>query len=231
MKILVWDLPTRLFHWLFAASFAVAYLTAEAESLFALHVFAGLLMLVLVGYRLVWGVIGSRYAKFSSFLYGPVAAARYVLDTVKGSAARHIGHNPAGSWAIYALLLLGAGAAITGLATLLTGEAYEEIHEALANGMLAVVIVHLIGVVVESFAHRENLARAMVNGRKEGNAEDGIHSPRHLAAALLLALVVTAGGIFLKGYDAAQQTLTLPFAGTLNLAEPQGDSAEEQDDD
>lgn len=233
MKILVWDLPTRLFHWLFAGSFVVAYVTGEAESLFPLHVFAGLLMLVLVAYRLVWGLVGSRYARFSSFLYGPAAALRYALATVSGKAEHHVGHNPAGSWAIYGLLLLGAGAAVAGLTTLLGGDSYKDIHEVLANGMLAVVIVHLVGVAVASFAHRENLPRAMVTGQKEGAAEQGISSPRYMAAAVLVALVLGSAGVFLKGYDSMQQTLTLPFvAKPLDLSgEGDGEGRHDHDDD
>jgi len=223
MKILVWDLPTRLFHWLFAGSFVVAYFTAESDSLFALHVFAGLLMLVLIAYRLVWGLVGSRYARFSSFLFSPAAAVRYAFAALKGQATRHIGHNPLGSWAIYAMILLGAGSAATGLATLLTGEVFKEVHEVLANGMLAVVVIHLIGVALASLVHKENLPRAMVNGHKEGPVEEGIRSPRYLAAALLVALVVASAGLFLKGYDSAQQTLVLPFVGkTLDLSGQEG---------
>jgi Cytochrome b len=223
MKILVWDLPTRLFHWLFAGSFAIAYLTAESEAFFPLHLFAGLLMLVLVGFRLVWGLTGSRYARFSSFLFSPAAGAKYVFDVLKGKARRHIGHNPAGSWAIYVLILLGAGAAASGLSLLVLGESLEDVHEALANAMMAVVVLHLVGVAVESLVHRENLPKAMVDGYKEGETVQRIPSSRRFAGAVLLALVVGLGGVFLKGYDDVAQTLTLPLVGkTLDLASPEG---------
>jgi len=222
MKILVWDIPTRLFHWLFAGAFAVAYLTAEAESFFPLHVFAGVLMLLLVAFRLVWGLVGSRYARFSSFRFQPKEGAKYFLQVITGRAQRYLGHNPAGSLAIYALLLLGATAALFGLATLLVGESFKEIHEALANAMLGVVVLHLGGVAVESLVHRENLAKAMVDGTKEGQPDEGIPSSRLLAGAVLLALVVGWGGIFVKGYDSAQQTLTLPFIGkSIAMSHPE----------
>jgi cytochrome b len=211
MKILVWDIPTRLFHWLLAGAFAVAYLAGEEHSLLPLHVFAGLLILVLVAFRLVWGVVGSRYARFTSFLFSPREALRYVLAIFKGHAQRFICHNPAGSWAIYGLILLGAAASVTGLITLLSGESFKEIHEVLANAMLVLVIVHIVGVVIESLVHKEHLAKSMVTGYKEGKPEDGIASPRYLAAAILVALVASAGGIFLSGYDATQKTLKLPF--------------------
>ena len=219
MKILVWDIPTRLFHWLFAGSFIVAYLAGEEHALLPLHVFVGLLILVLIAFRLVWCLIGSRYAQFSSFLFSPLAAMRYAMEMVRGKARHFIGHNPAGSWPIYGLLLLGAASSITGLMTLLSGESFKEIHEVLANAMLFLVIAHIIGVVVGSVVHKEHLAKSMVNGYKEGNAADGIPSPRYLGAVVLLALIAGAGGIFLNGYDAAQKTLKLPFISQpLNLA-------------
>lgn len=211
MKVLVWDIPTRLFHWLLAAAFAVAYITGESESQLVLHVFAGLMMAVLIIYRVVWGLMGSRYARFNSFLYSPVAAGRYVLDVLKGSAKRFIGHNPAGSWAIYLLLLLGVGTAISGLLHSLGNESLGEVHEVLANGMLLLVVVHLIGVLVESLVHKENLPRAMVTGQKDGTAADGIASARPVGAVVLIALLAATGAVLLNGYDAAKQTLQLPF--------------------
>lgn len=230
MKILVWDIPTRLFHWLFAGSFAVAFLTSEVESLFALHVFAGLLMLALIAFRLVWGLIGSRYARFSSFPFNPVAAVRYGLEVVKGGARRYIGHNPAGSLAIYAMILLAPAIGASGLGTLLGGEAYREIHEGIAWGMLALVGIHLLGVLVESLAHRENLARAMVNGRKQGVSGDGIRSGRPFAAVALLTLVVAFAGVFVRGYDPTQDTVKLPFVGKQISLSHEGGHGEKHGD-
>ena len=224
MKVLVWDIPTRLFHWLFAAAFAVSFITGQAEILFPLHVLSGLLILVLIGYRIVWGLIGSRYARFTSFLFSPGAASAYAFDVMKGKAKRFIGHNPAGSWAIYLLLLLGAGAAMAGLLMLVYGESFEDIHEVLANALLAVVIVHLVGLMVESLVHKESLPKAMINGHKEGAADDGIKSPHYLAATVLLALMVGTGALFLNGYDSAKKTLSLPF-----LAQPLDLSGEEHE--
>ncbi len=230
MKILVWDVPTRLFHWLFAGSFAVAFLTSEMESLFVVHVFAGLLMLALIAFRLVWGLVGSRYARFSSFPLNPVAAVKYGLEVAKGGARRYIGHNPAGSLAIYAMILLALLTAASGLGTLLGGEAFEDVHEGIAWGMLVVVGIHLLGVLVESLAHRENLAKAMVDGRKQGEPEDGIRSGRPFGTVALLTLVAAFAGVFLKGYDPAQDTLSLPFVGKqISLAHEGGHEGEHDD--
>jgi len=210
-SILIWDIPTRLFHWLFALSFTVAYVTAEADGWAGVHVFSGLLMLGLIACRVVWGVLGSRYARFSSFLFSPVAAFKYLLDTLRGKAERHVGHNPAGSWAIYLLLLLGVGTSVSGLSLLVVGEQFEDVHEALANGALAVVLVHILGVIAASLLHRENLLRAMVTGYKEGDEHQAIRSSRPVSAIVSLALVTASSAVYWKGWDAQTQSVTLPF--------------------
>lgn len=221
--ILVWDIPTRLFHWLFALSFAVAYVTAEADGWAGVHVFSGLLMLGLIVYRMVWGMLGSRYARFSSFLYSPAAALKYLLDTLQGKAGRHVGHNPAGSWAIYLLLLLGIGSGVSGLAMLTAGEQFKDLHEVLANGALAVVAVHIVGVIAASLLHRENLPRAMVTGCKEGEACQAIPSSRPVAAIVLLALIAAFSVVYWKGWDSQAQSVTLPFLSQpLALGEHDG---------
>lgn len=210
-SILVWDIPTRFFHWLFALSFAVAYVTAEADGWAGVHVFSGLLMLGLIACRMIWGMVGSRYARFSSFLFSPLAAFKYLFETLQGKAERHVGHNPAGSWAIYLLLLLGIGASVSGLSLLTAGEQFEDIHEALANGALAVVVAHVIGVIAASFLHRENLPRAMVTGYKEGEEHQAIRSSRPVSAIVLLALVAAFSVVYWKGWDPQTQSVTLPF--------------------
>lgn len=194
--ILVWDLPTRLFHWLFAGSFAGAWLTSESEGLAPLHVALGYTLMALVAFRLVWGLAGSRHARFASFMSGPAAALRYLQSLRAGTPEHHAGHNPAGALAIAALLLLGAMTAGVGLALQvgLGGEGLEhllkETHEALASLMLGVVGVHLAGVALGSIAHRENLVRTMVTGRRLGRAADAIRSARPMSAFVLLAAVV-----------------------------------------
>lgn len=236
-SILVWDIPTRIFHWLFALSFTVAFVTAEADGWAAMHVFTGLIMFGLIGYRLIWGIMGSRYARFSSFLFSPVRALQYLFATFSGKAERHVGHNPAGSWAIYLLLLLGAGISVTGLMLVSAGEQFEELHEALSYGALAVVGMHIAGVVAASLLHRENLPRAMVTGRKEGEEQQGIGSARPIAAAVMLALLASFTVSYWKGWDAQAQTVKLPFIDQpLALGEHGGEGGEpgwlaEDDDD
>lgn len=187
-RILVWDVPTRVFHWLLAGSFAGAFLTAESEMFRDVHVLLGYTMLGLIGFRLVWGLIGTRYARFSSFLFGPSKVVAYLKSLLTGSPQHYVGHNPAGSWAIYGLLLLGLLSGASGYAVYnqTGGEWLEELHEATANTMLALVVVHVAGVLVSSLLHRENLVHAMIYGYKNGEAGQGVRRAHWLIGAGLL---------------------------------------------
>ena len=134
----------------------------------------GYTIVALVVFRLAWGVFGTRHARFGAFPLAPAAALAYVRSLLAGRPAHYVGHNPAGAVAIYLLLGLAAGRrGSRGSPTYaeLGGKWVEEVHEALANAMLAVVVVHVAGVVVGSLAHRENLALAMLTGRKRGAPE------------------------------------------------------------
>lgn len=167
-RIRVWDLPVRLFHWLLVLSFVGAFVTAESERARDVHVALGYTVLGLIAARLIWAFAGSRYARLSSFAYGPRDVVRYLRSLLTSRPLHYVGHNPAGSWAIYALVLLGIAAGASGYATYndMGGEWLEELHEGMANAMLILVFVHVAGVVVASLLHRENLAKSMVTGYK-----------------------------------------------------------------
>ena len=111
--VLVWDLVVRVFHWSLALSFAVAYLTEDGP--LALHVWSGYLVGGLVLLRIVWGFVGPQHARFSDFLFGPVAALLYLVDLVRGRAARYLGHSPAGAAMVFTLLVVLAGVVGSGL--------------------------------------------------------------------------------------------------------------------
>lgn len=198
-KILVWDIPTRLFHWLLAMSFIGAYITAESEYWRDLHVALGYSMLGLIGFRLVWGLVGTRYARFASFIFGPAKVMAYLKSLLSRSPEHYVGHNPAGSWAIYGLLLLGLLSGATGYATYeeIGGEWLEELHEFFSETMLVLVLVHIAGVAASSLLHRENLVRGMIDGYKHGEPGQGIRYKHWLIGGALLAVVF---GLWLKLY-------------------------------
>ena len=170
----VWDLPVRVFHWLLVACFAGAWLTGDSEHWRALHVGFGYAMAALLAFRLLWGVAGPRHARFASFVRGPAAAWRYLRSLAGPAPEHHLGHNPAGALAIVALLALTGITAASGWAAYseLGGEWLEELHEVAAHVLLLTVGVHLAGVLVGSWVHRENLVRAMFTGRKRALPKD-----------------------------------------------------------
>ena len=188
----VWDAPVRVFHWLMVLCFAGAYFTAESEVWRLVHVTLGYTMAGLVAFRLLWGLTGTRYARFTSFVRGPRAVLAYVRSMLRGQPEHHTGHNPAGAVVIVAMLLLTAGIAASGWVVYndLAGEWVAEVHEVLSHGMLLVVGIHVAGVVVASALHGENLARSMVTGRKRGAPADAIRSTWRVVAVLLLVAVL-----------------------------------------
>src|SRR5512147_1864608 len=151
-RTLVWDLPTRAFHWLLALSFGGAYLTAESERLRDVHMLLGYTALGLVVFRLLWGVVGTRYARFTSFPLSPSAVLGYLKSLLAFSPRHYFGHNPAGSWAIVGILLLVLGLGATGWAQAVEvgPEWLEDVHEGIANALLALVIVHVAAVLLSS---------------------------------------------------------------------------------
>lgn len=193
-KILVWDWPVRLGHWLMVGGFIIAWLTAESETFRLAHAVSGGMVLAVATFRLPWGFIGSRYARFVDFVRGPTALKEYAVGLLKLEPEHHVGHNPAGGWAIVLLLGLGILTGLAGWANYndLGGNLLEELHEGLAATMLTVVIVHLIGVASGSLLHGENLVRTMITGCKNGLPEQAIPSARPIAAALLLIWVAAA---------------------------------------
>ena len=185
----VWDPFVRVSHWIVVAAFLTAYLTGGEPRL--VHTLAGYTLAGYVVLRLVWGLVGPPHARFASFVRSPGRAARYLVDLLRGRAGRHVGHSPAGGVMIVLLLLAlaattGAGMTLYALhdgAGPLAGivasapslpegaedprvEFWEETHEILANLTLLLVLLHTAGVAAASIAHRENLVRAMITGRK-----------------------------------------------------------------
>jgi cytochrome b len=191
-RTLVWDAPVRVFHWLIVLSFAVAWLSAESERWQLVHVTAGYTMAGLVAFRLLWGLVGTKYARFGDFVRGPRAVLAYLKSLVRGRPEHHAGHNPAGALAIVALLALAALTTFTGWAndSELGGHWLEEVHEALASGMLTLVIVHVLAVLASSWLHRENLVGAMIHGRKPVPPKEGIRSAWRSVGALMLVAVL-----------------------------------------
>lgn len=168
----VWDLFVRIGHWTLVFAVLGAWLTAEMKGKPAavVHEWLGYLVLLVLALRIPWGWIGTRYARFAQFVRSPAQTVAYAKAVATGSEPRYIGHNPLGAWMIVALIVMAAAAGLSGwlyVTDRFWGAKWlEETHEVLANGLLALVGLHVAGVVFASLRHRENLVRAMLSGRK-----------------------------------------------------------------
>ncbi len=164
----VWDPLVRIFHWSLVGCFTFSFLTGDEWE--KAHIYSGYTIIGLLTFRVIWGLIGTEHARFVNFIYSPGRVFGFLADTLKMRAQRYIGHNPAGGAMVIALILAIAGTATTGF--MMTTDAYwgvewvEEVHEVLANSTLALIGLHIAGVVIASFEHKENLVRAMVTGWK-----------------------------------------------------------------
>ena len=188
---LVWDVPVRVFHWLMVVAFSGAWLTSDSEAWRLTHITLGYTMAALVAFRLAWGFVGTRWARFSSFVRGPRAVMAYVKGMIRGSPHHHAGHNPAGAVAILLLLGLTLVVAASGWAVLdkIGGDSFEELHEAAAIAMLIVVGMHVAGVALGSWAHRENLVKAMITGRKDVPRGESVKPQAGIGTLVVLAVL------------------------------------------
>lgn len=231
-RVLIWDSPTRVFHWLFAGGFTVAAVVAlglgDDSPLFPYHSIIGLTLGLMVLLRIVWGFAGSRYARFRTFAFGPRAVLSYFKHLISASPERHVGHNPGSAWVIFAMLGVMLAIAATGVSLGLGNEGIKEVHEILVYTMLALIAAHLMGIVIHTVRHHEYIAAAMIHGRKTAAQEAGIPSARSIAAVAFLVIT----GLWLAGlfsqYDPASGSLRIPVIGTqLQLGDSESGKLEE----
>ena len=172
----VWSIPIRLFHWSLVGAVATAWLSAD--ELGSLHEYAGYAAVSLVGLRIIPGVLGDHYARFSQFVQSPQRTLGYAREVLRHRDRRHMGHNPLGAAMVLFLLGLLATVALTGW--MQTTDTYwgvewvEETHEVLVNILLIAIALHIAGVAHASWRHRENLPLAMITGWKRAPAENEV---------------------------------------------------------
>ena len=186
-----WDPLVRMFHWSLVFFFLLAF--ATEDDWINLHIWAGYAVAMLVGFRLLWGVIGTRTARFLTFVKSPRTAMRHLGAMLSGRAPHYLGHNPAAAMMVVALLGSISLVALSGMALIaaegqgplagtmfadIGGESMEEVHEFFANFTLLLVFAHVTGVVVSSLLEGENLVRAMINGRKRARSNWADVNPR-----------------------------------------------------
>lgn len=238
---LVYDLPTRVFHWTFAGLFVAAFTIAKTidddSASFSWHMLAGLTIGLVVLLRVLWGLAGTKHARFSDFVLAPGEVLRYLGGILTGEKRRWAGHNPASSWTALVMMGLALGLGVTGW--LMTSgsdpEAVEDVHELLANSFIILVVLHIAGVVLHTLRHGEMIGRSMVDGRKADVPDsEAIRSPRSVFALLFIAMAAAFALQLWNNFDPGQRVLQV-FGTTLQLGESEhehgGHEHEEHDDD
>lgn len=224
---LIYDLPTRIFHWsfafLFLTSFFIAKNVDDESIIFAFHMLSGLLIGPLVVWRIFWGFSGSKHARFANFRLHPKDLIQYTLGVFSNSKKRWSGHNPASSWSTIVMLTLALGLSVTGyFMTSGFKEQVEDLHELMANTFLIVVIMHVLGIAIHSWQHRDSIAFSMLDGKKDISTEsDSISNSHRLAALILLFLIGTMATYLFLGFNPPKGTLNF-FGNTLTLGEWSG---------
>lgn len=208
----VWDLPTRVFHWSLLALVLIAWFTGEEEgTAAAVHRYAGEGIAGLLVFRVIWGFIGGEHARFADFAAGPRAIIAHIGDLSSAQPKRHLGHNPLGGIAVFLLLAIVAGVVVTGLfssghesagpfATAF-GRELLEVHEILFRVLQGLVVVHVLGVIVETLKAKDALLPAMITGSKRrGAGEPGADAKRAGSIALIAA---TLAGVLVSAWLAS----------------------------
>jgi cytochrome b len=211
----VWDLPTRLFHWLLVAFVAVCFVTAKTGgNAMQYHEWSGVAILVLLLFRLIWGFVGSQPSRFSDFVKGPAAVWQYAKGLVKGNAVRYLGHNPLGGWSVLAMLLVVMLQVCLGLfanddiitegplflwVSKATSDRFTRIHRLNQYVIMGLTTIHILAVAFHFFIERENLLKPMIRGTKPWTDEDTAPAaaPTWLAAAIIVLMVC---GVYLLVY-------------------------------
>ncbi|PIP96006.1 MAG: cytochrome b [Bdellovibrio sp. CG12_big_fil_rev_8_21_14_0_65_39_13] len=234
-KSISYDLPLRIFHFLFAVlfitSFSIAKFVDDESILYTFHMISGILMTFIIILRVFWGFFGSKFSKFSSFQLKPSLLVKYLKSIVIGESKRYLGHNPASSYAAIAMFLLTIALFLSGLFMVkgVNKHFFEEVHELSANTFIVLVIVHIAGVLFHQFRHDDGLITSMFNGQKNAVfGEVGISSTKRFVAFLFIALFVMFSLYLKMNFNFEKQSLNL-FGTHLQLGEIE--NAQDHDDD
>ena len=213
-KILVWDLPLRLFHWLLVLLVVVSWVSVTiGGNAMQVHLLSGYAVLTLLLFRIAWGFLGGQHARFATFLHGPAAVIAYLRALRRSTASAHLGHNPAGGWSAIAMLAVLLMQAATGLfanddiategpLAKLVSKAMSDritgIHHLNIKLLYVLIGLHLSAIAFYFFHKRENLVKSMFTGFKEaatGSGDAAQARGKTWLAALLLA--ACAAGVYL----------------------------------
>ncbi len=235
-RILVWDIPARLFHWAFAGSLTVAliigFLVEDETTVFQAHMLFGIVAVFLLVVRLIMGVVGSRYSRFSSYPVHPREVINYLSSAAFSRTKLYAGNNPGSAVAALLMFLLAVALFVSGIGY--GGDAIEDMHESFAWALLAVIVLHLAGIVWHTIRHKENISLAMITGRKSGVEEDSISSGHAIWGIVMLVVSTIWITALFVNHNPRTATVTIPGIGvTLDLGENESDEIHDRrhDDD
>lgn len=208
-SIRLWDMPTRLFHWLLAVLIALQFASGEFDLLpMRWHYLMGYTILALIVFRVLWGFAGSQTSRFCNFLRGPRAVLRYIVDSVRGSASHAPGHNPLGGWSVVLMLAVVAVQAISGLFTSddiseegpfvahvadATVKLMTRIHHWDRYVLLILIALHVSAVLLHWVLRKDNLVAPMLHGRVVADASE----PRFASSwRALILFALSAGAVW-----------------------------------
>ena len=189
-QIKVWDYPVRIFHWLFVICFFGAFITSESERFTLLHLSFGYVGVMLIILRILWGFVGTRYARFSSLNINFQSIRAHILEFSKIDTKHSKGHNPLGATVMIGLVLLFFLTAASGYYTYNNNDIAEEVHEFFGNFMMLIVSIHILAAIIMSIYERQNLIISMINGKKYGDPKEGIENEHILVGLVFLFLAI-----------------------------------------
>ena len=221
-KVLIWDLPTRIFHWALASSiiatFVFAYGFDEHDRLFQWHMLAGLIAAFLLVLRIVLGFVGTRYVQWKYFFHHPADSFRYFRNLFAGPAMYYAGHNP--GTVLVALLMFGFIPVLVFTGITQNWEISEDLHAGVAIALGIAVGLHLLGLAFFTFRQHDNISKAMVTGYKTAPVDSGISSARPWTGLILAAVIAAWIYTLLATYDARQATVKIPgLPSVIHLSE------------
>lgn len=233
--IRVYDLPTRVFHWLFAFGFFTAFTLAntidDEQTTFSYHMIAGATMCMALVWRVTWGFIGTKHAKFADFNLSPSALMHYLKGALSGSNSHSVGHNPASSWAAITMMLLAACLGVTGF--LMTNgpfnEVIEEVHELCANAFMLVVVLHLCGIALHTIKYRDPIGKSMLSGEKSVSGDTKPVAAFTILGVLCLVATLLFTKALVAQFDPHTRTTSI-FGVTWQLSEFETDEHKAHDE-
>lgn len=235
-KVRVYDWPVRVFHWafvgLFVSAFFITKIYDDDSAQYPFHMLLGMTLAFSVLLRIIWGLVGSRYARFTSFKLNPKELISYLKDLFNKNGRIYLSHNPASSWSAIIMMTCSLGLALTGY-LMVNGqeEFFEEVHELFANLFVVSAIAHVAGIVFHTLRHKDPVGLSMITGAKQSDdSSNGIEKNYFIVGFIFLLLISSLGIHLFKNYNPDTKSLTV-FKTTYVLGKIEIENNEDKEED